>query len=79
MTTRSAHLPEKKQVTITSKRQFTIPQKFFTELGFDRSAVCYVSDGKLIIEPVTPISGGEFAEQILKELTLDNPKFNTIP
>lgn len=58
----------KKQVTITSKRQFTIPQKFFTELGFDRSAVCYVSDGKLIIEPVTPISGGEFAEQILKEL-----------
>ena len=68
MTTMSAHLPERKQVTITSKRQFTIPQKFFTELGFDRSAVCSVSDGKLIIEPVTPISGGEFAEQILKEL-----------
>ena len=68
MTTMNTHLPEKKQVTITSKRQFTIPQKFFNELGFDRYAVCFVSDGKLIIEPVTPISGGEFAEQILEEL-----------
>ena len=68
MTTVSAHLYEKKQVTITSKRQFTIPKKFLNELGFDRSAVCSVLDGKLIIEPVTPISGGEFAEQILKEL-----------
>ena len=43
-------------------------RSFFNELGFDRYAVCFVSDGKLIIEPVTPISGGEFAEQILKEL-----------
>ena len=64
----NSYMPEKKQVTITSKRQFTIPQKFFNELGFDRTAVCSVSDGKLIIEPVTPLSGGEFAEQILKEL-----------
>jgi len=60
--------PEQKKVTITSKRQFTIPQKFFTELGFDREAVCTLGDGMLIIEPVKSENGGEFAEQILADL-----------
>ena len=60
--------PEQKKVTITSKRQFTIPQKFFTELGFDREAVCTLGDGMLIIEPAKSENGGEFAEQILADL-----------
>ena len=60
--------PEQKKVTITSKRQFTIPQKFFTELGFDREAICTLGDGMLIIEPVKSENGGEFAEQILSDL-----------
>ena len=60
--------PEQRKVTITSKRQFTIPQKFFTELGFDREAVCTLGDGMLIIEPVKTENGGEFAEQILADL-----------
>ena len=55
-------------MTITSKRQFTIPQKFFTELGFDREAVCTLGNGKLIIEPVKSENGGEFSEQILADL-----------
>ena len=61
-------LSEPKRVTITSKRQFTIPQKFYSELGFDREAVCTVRDGMLLIKPVSPAPGGEFAEQILAEL-----------
>ena len=61
-------IPEQKRVTISSKRQFTIPQKFFTELGFDREAVCTMGDGMLIIEPAREASGGEFAEQILSDL-----------
>ena len=60
--------PEQKKVTITSKRQFTIPQKFFTELGFDREAVCTLGDGMLIIEPAKSENGGEFAAQILADL-----------
>ena len=60
--------PEQKKVTITPKRQFTIPQKFFSELGFDREAVCTLGDGMLIIEPVKSENGGEFAEQILSDL-----------
>ena len=60
--------PEQKKVTISSKRQFTIPQKFYTALGFDREAVCTLSDGMLIIEPARSESGGEFAEHILSDL-----------
>ena len=62
-------VPEQKRVTITSKRQFTIPQKFYTELGFGREAICTLGEGMLIIKPASNISGGgEFAEQILSDL-----------
>ena len=66
--TAAAIAPEQKKVTISSKRQFTIPQKFFTKLGFDREAVCTLGDGMLIIEPVKSENGGVFAEQILADL-----------
>ncbi len=60
--------PEQKKVTISSKRQFTIPQKFFKELGFDKEAVCTIGNGMLVIEPIKPADSGEFAEQILADL-----------
>ena len=60
-------ITEKRRVTITSQRQFTIPQKFYTELGFEREAVCTMRDGALILEPVKPVSGGELSEQLLTE------------
>ena len=59
--------PEQKRVTITSKRQFTIPQKFYTELGFDREAICTMGEGLLIIQPAKSVSEGDFAEQILAD------------
>ena len=62
---------EQKRVSVSSKRQFTIPQKFFTELGFDKEAICTVQDGKLIVTPASNISGGEFAELILADLISD--------
>ena len=69
MTAEAPVIHEQKRVTISSKRQFTIPQKFYTELGFDREAVCTLGDGMLIIQPVSYVSGGgEFAEQILTDL-----------
>jgi len=33
-----------KKVRISSKRQITIPQKFFTALGFDTEAECSVKE-----------------------------------
>ncbi len=59
---------EKKIVSISSKRQLTIPQKFFTLLGFADKAECVCRGNELVIRPVRTSSGGEFAEQILAEL-----------
>lgn len=69
MPTSTVRKPEQKRVTITSKRQFTIPQKFYTELGFDKEAICTIGNGMLIIQPAAHVpGGGEFAEQILSDL-----------
>lgn len=59
---------EMKKVSISAKRQITIPQKFFTMLGFDTEAECMVRGNELVIRPAKTNSGGEFAEQILAEL-----------
>lgn len=57
-----------KRVSISSKRQITIPLKFYTDLGFGKEAVCVVENGKLVLSPAENESGGEFAEQILTDL-----------
>lgn len=62
---------DKKIISISSKRQITIPQKFFTMLGFDDEAECIVRGQELIVRPAHKNSGGEFAEQILSELISD--------
>ena len=59
---------EKKKVSISSKRQITIPQKFFSMLGFDTTAECMVRGNELVIRPVKEDTSGEFAEQILADL-----------
>lgn len=59
---------DQKRVSISSKRQFTIPQKYYIELGFRNEAICTLGDGILIIQPVESIPGGEFSKQILSEL-----------
>lgn len=58
----------RKVLSISSKRQITIPQKFFQTLGFADEAECVLRGDELIIRPVKTTSGGEFAEQILAEL-----------
>jgi bifunctional DNA-binding transcriptional regulator/antitoxin component of YhaV-PrlF toxin-antitoxin module len=59
---------EQKTVSISAKRQITIPQKFFTKLGFETEAECILRGEELILRPVRRTSGGEFAEQILADL-----------
>ncbi len=59
---------EMKKVSISAKRQITIPQKFFTMLGFEAEAECMVRGNELVIRPVKTNTGGEFAEQILADL-----------
>ncbi len=59
---------EKKIVSISSKRQITIPQKYFVLLGFDTEAECVLRGNELVIRPMKTNSGGEFAEYILADL-----------
>lgn len=59
---------EMKKIAISAKRQITIPQKFFSMLGFDTEAECLVRGNELVIRPVKTNTGGEFAEQILADL-----------
>ena len=59
---------DRKVVSISSKRQITIPQKFYTMLGFSDTAECVVRGNELVIRPAKVTSGGEFAEQILADL-----------
>ena len=59
---------EMKKVSISAKRQITIPQKFFTMLGFEAEAECMVRGNELVIRPVKTNTGGEFSEQILADL-----------
>lgn len=66
--TKGAGVMDIKKVSISAKRQITIPQKFFTLLGFDDEAECVVRGNELVIRPVRNNSGGEFAEQILADL-----------
>ncbi|MBR5279438.1 MAG: AbrB/MazE/SpoVT family DNA-binding domain-containing protein [Clostridia bacterium] len=59
---------EKKLVSISAKRQITIPQKFYMQLGFDTDAECMVRGNELVIRPVRKHTGGDFAEEILADL-----------
>ena len=59
---------DRKIVSISSKRQITIPQKFYDALQFADEAECVVRGNELVIRPARVNSGGAFAEQILADL-----------
>ncbi len=68
VSTKGKMVMDKKIISISSKRQITIPKKFFTLLGFDTEAECVVKNNELIIRPVRNSASGEFAEYILEDL-----------
>ena len=59
---------EFKRVRISNKRQITIPQKYYTALGFGDEAECILRGNEVVIRPVRENVGGEFSEQILADL-----------
>lgn len=65
--TRSESVVEHKIISISSKRQITIPQKYFEMLRFDGEAECILQNGGIFLRPVR-MDGNEFAEQILADL-----------
>ena len=59
---------DKKIVKISSKRQITIPQKFFKILNFNDMAECILRDGEIVIRPAMVSPKRELAKEIIKEL-----------
>jgi bifunctional DNA-binding transcriptional regulator/antitoxin component of YhaV-PrlF toxin-antitoxin module len=58
---------ERKHVTISVKRQFTIPQKYYESLGFESDAECILQDGGIFIRPLRD-GPSDFSEEILADL-----------
>jgi bifunctional DNA-binding transcriptional regulator/antitoxin component of YhaV-PrlF toxin-antitoxin module len=57
----------KKRISVSQKRQITIPMEFYNSLGIDKEVECYVQNNAIVIRPVRE-SSGEFDEQILADL-----------
>ena len=61
-------LPEaRKIIRVSDKRQITIPNEYYQQLGFEKEAVCYIDENSIVIKPIAR-SGGEFSEFILADL-----------
>ena len=58
---------EKKRINISSKRQITIPAKFFRALNLDKELECIYYDDMLILTPIKK-EDSAFSEEILKDL-----------
>jgi len=66
--TKSEIKRERKIISISTKRQITIPQKYYEFLGFDNEAECVLQEDGLLIRPLQSSGDSEFSEQILADL-----------
>lgn len=58
---------QKKRISVSPKRQITIPLQFYNQLGIDSEVECFIKDGALVIKPVHEIDQ-TFAAEILDDL-----------
>lgn len=58
---------ERKIISISQKRQITIPLKFYKQLHLENEVECIVQDGALVIRPLQTNQEG-FSVEILKDL-----------
>ena len=59
---------EREIISISQKRQITIPQKYFEALGFDNEAECILRNNAIIIRPIYERDNGAFSEEVLEDL-----------
>ena len=65
---RDGNIMERKIISVSVKRQLTIPQKYFELLGFNNEAECFLQEDGLFIRPLRDTAGSAFSEQILADL-----------
>ena len=65
--TLEAGIVDRKIISITGKRQLTIPLKFYEKLGLGKEVECFIEKNALVIRPLSQ-DGGAFSIEILKDL-----------
>lgn len=58
---------DRKIISVSKKRQITIPLKYYKHLGLDNEVECILEEGAIVIRPLNRDSG-EFSVEILKDL-----------
>ncbi len=58
---------ERKIISVSKKRQITIPLKFYEHLKLGSEVECSLEDGKIVIQPLHR-EPSEFSVEILKDL-----------
>jgi len=59
---------QKKIISVSRKRQITIPLEFCNKVGIGQDVECFTINNSIILRPITEQSSVEFAEQILADL-----------
>ena len=62
-----AGIMDRKIISITGKRQLTIPLKFYEKLGLGKEVECFIEKNALVIRPLSQ-DDGVFSIEILKDL-----------
>ena len=57
----------KKRISVSKKRQITIPVEFFKSIGINKEVDCYLQNNAIVIRPARE-DMGELDEQILADL-----------
>lgn len=63
-----------KRISVSSKRQITIPLEFCKTLGIENEVECVMKDDSIIIRPVINLSQDNFADLILEDLIKEGYK-----
>ncbi|MCL2366440.1 MAG: AbrB/MazE/SpoVT family DNA-binding domain-containing protein [Oscillospiraceae bacterium] len=58
---------DRKIITITGKRQVTIPLKFYERLNFGKEVECFLTEDAIVLRPLS-YSDDSFSVEILKDL-----------
>ncbi|MEI3612630.1 AbrB/MazE/SpoVT family DNA-binding domain-containing protein [Pseudogracilibacillus sp. SO30301A] len=58
-----------KKISVSGKRQMTIPKQFYDELQIGSEVTCQIVDGTLVITPVRETL--DFSDFILKDLVME--------
>jgi bifunctional DNA-binding transcriptional regulator/antitoxin component of YhaV-PrlF toxin-antitoxin module len=60
------HMVKPKRISVSSKRQITIPKEYYEDLQISEEVLCQVIDGALVIKPVG--EEVDFSQYILRDL-----------